>query len=126
MMSAGPGPGFYADTTAPGRERYWDGSQWTDHFRPASGPAQTGPTFIAPATPVVEDAAGGIVVTGYIFAVLMPIVGFVLGIVAVTRPAKATSRHGVWIIVASVVAFIVWWAILTSGSSTSGGSYSTY
>ncbi len=29
-------PGWYADTTQPGTERWWDGQAWTDHVRPAA------------------------------------------------------------------------------------------
>jgi hypothetical protein len=116
-MTTGPAPGFYADTTTPGQERYWDGERWTDHFRAA----MPQPTFAAPVTPTPaqSETAGGIVVTGYVFAVIFPLVGFILGIVAVTRPAKTTSRHGVWIIVVSVVAFIFWLAVLAGSSSGS-------
>jgi hypothetical protein len=27
-------PGWHADTTDPTRERFWDGSKWTDQYRP--------------------------------------------------------------------------------------------
>jgi hypothetical protein len=29
-------PGWHLDVTDPTRERYWDGSKWTDQFRPRS------------------------------------------------------------------------------------------
>jgi hypothetical protein len=28
-------PGWYPDATSPGNLRYWDGSAWTEHRRPA-------------------------------------------------------------------------------------------
>jgi hypothetical protein len=31
-------PGWYADMTAPGRERYWDGAVWTEQSRPVQIP----------------------------------------------------------------------------------------
>jgi hypothetical protein len=45
--------GWYPDHTSPGSERYWDGTQWTEHSRPAVAqpvaPQGWGPT--APAAP---------------------------------------------------------------------------
>jgi|tagenome__1003787_1003787.scaffolds.fasta_scaffold20662610_1 hypothetical protein len=124
-MTTGPGPGFYADTTAPGRERYWNGEQWTEHYRSAAPPPPA--TFIAPSTPTpAHDSAGALVVVGYIMAVLIPLVGFILGIVAATRPSRATSKHGVWIIVVSVVVFILWLAIVVAGTGSQTSSGSSY
>jgi uncharacterized membrane protein YoaK (UPF0700 family) len=45
----------------------------------------------------------GLVVAGYSLAVLVPVVGFVLGIVVATRPQKRISKHGVWIVVVAIV-----------------------
>jgi hypothetical protein len=53
---------------------------------------------------------------GYILAVVIPLVGFILGIVVVTRSEKAVSKHGPFIIVVSVVAFIVYVALITAAS----------
>lgn len=39
MSNATP-PGWYADTAAPGHERWWDGTAWTAHTRPYAAPAQ--------------------------------------------------------------------------------------
>lgn len=38
-MSDGPDPvaGWYPDVEVPGGERYWDGTAWTEHRRPAAG-----------------------------------------------------------------------------------------
>ncbi|WP_250445559.1 DUF2510 domain-containing protein [Actinotalea sp. C106] len=41
-------PGWYPDTTAPGRQRYWDGAQWTNHYYPPLHP------YAAPAAPPVK------------------------------------------------------------------------
>jgi hypothetical protein len=110
-----PPPGWYANPSGPG-QRYWDGEKWTDSY------SQTQPTQ---APPVVNETTSspGLVVAGYVFAVLIPIVGFALGIVVATRPDKRTSKHGVWIIVLSVVVVIVYVAIVagSSGGSTSSG-----
>jgi hypothetical protein len=66
-----------------------------------------------------SQGVGGLVVVGYITAVLLPIVGFILGIVAATRRDEPqTARHGVWVIIVAVVAFFVWLAILSSQQSS--------
>src|SRR5215216_4957698 len=44
--------GWYPDTQNPQLQRYWDGSQWTQHTAPAAGYAQAGavgqPGLVAP------------------------------------------------------------------------------
>jgi hypothetical protein len=67
-----------------------------------------------------EGYQGGLVAAGYVFAVLIPLVGFILGIVTITRPSRATSKHGLWIIILSVVVFAVAIALVTSKNSSSG------
>jgi hypothetical protein len=50
--SAGGTPaGWYEDGVTAGQERYWDGTQWTDQFRPLPGAVPAEP--VAPAAPVV-------------------------------------------------------------------------
>ena len=101
-------PGWYPSS---GVMRYWNGLEWTDETRPLPTPVH-----VQQPVPVQqpEEHPGGIVVVGYITAALIPLIGFILGIVVATRPAKATSKHGAWIIVISIVAFIIWVAILVS------------
>jgi hypothetical protein len=65
-----------------------------------------------------EARSTGLVVTGYVLAVLMPLIGFILGIVVATRPARATNKHGWMIIVLSVVAFIVFMALAINAAQT--------
>lgn len=110
-------PGWYAKD--PYTMEYWDGAEWTGRTRPNTG----GGTV---ATAEDTEGAGALVVIGYILAVLMPLIGFILGLVAVTRPVKAKSKHGVWIIVVSIVAFILWIVILAASahSSTASTTYS--
>jgi 4-amino-4-deoxy-L-arabinose transferase-like glycosyltransferase len=57
-----------------------------------------------------------LVVVSYILAVAMPPIGFVLGLVVVSRGARAKSRHGVWIILVSIAAAGVWAVIIASGA----------
>jgi hypothetical protein len=59
-----------------------------------------------------------LVVLAYILAVAMPPLGFVLGIVVVSRGARVKSRHGLLIIAVSVIAAVAWVVILASGALT--------
>ncbi len=45
---------------------------------------------------------------GYLFAVLVPFVGLVLGIIAATRSALHPRKHGPWIIAVATLAFLGW------------------
>jgi hypothetical protein len=117
--------GWYSNPEGPGH-RYWDGAAWTDSYTHPPAASRTH-AAVEPAT-AAESGTPGLVVAGYVLAVLIPIVGFILGIVAVTRPDKRTSKHGVWIIVVSVIAFVLWIAILAAasagaGAGSGGGSY---
>lgn len=59
------------------------------------------------------------VVVGYITAVIMPIIGLVLGIVAVTRPDPSVTRHGAWIIGLSALMFVIYvFLLLAVGADT--------
>lgn len=72
-----------------------------------------------------EDGSGsmGLVIAGYILAVLVPLVGFILGIVAATRPQRRISKHGVWIVVVSIVVTALdLVAVMHSGRSTESAS----
>ena len=110
-----PASGWYADPSGQPGHRYWDGGQWTDH-RHAATVANS-----ASSAAVEEQGTSGLVVGGYILAAIMPLIGFILGIVVATRPANAVSKHGIWIIVVSIVAFFFWIAVVSSGST--GSSY---
>ncbi len=49
----------------------------------------------------------------------MPPIGFCLGIVIIFRFGRPRSKHGLWIVVISIVASIIWFLILTSGALNS-------
>jgi hypothetical protein len=113
-----PPAGWYQNPEGPG-QRYWDGQMWTEHYSDQPAPPQYAAPQYAPNSgygqyPPAAPGPSGLVIAGYIFAVLIPFVGFILGIVAVTRPQPAISKQGVWIIVVSVVAFVVWLSIAAS------------
>lgn len=52
-MSSTPPPGWYRDPKAPHRERWWDGTAWTEHRR---APESSGPQV--PTPPSAGDASG--------------------------------------------------------------------
>jgi hypothetical protein len=58
------------------------------------------------------------VVVAYITAIAMPPIGFVLGIIVATRPNKAYSKHGVWIMALSIVGAALWLGVFLSGLFT--------
>jgi len=79
----------------------------------------------AAAQPQASGGISGLDIAGYILAVIIPLVGFILGIVSAVKHKGQGTNHGVFIIIVSVVAFIFWLVILSSGGSDSA-SYSTY
>lgn len=106
-----PPPGWYTNPTGPG-QRYWDGARWTDSYAPPPSPLPPPPSppphwQAAPSATASQSGAPGIVIAGYIFAIVIPIIGFVLGIVALTQQNDA-ARHGIGIIVVSVIGFMLW------------------
>jgi len=86
-----------------------NGKPWTADY-----PSSNGATANVPSA-----GPSRLVVLGYITAVALPLIGLVIGIIAVTRPARATARHGRWIIAISIVAAIIWALVFASGVFTS-------
>lgn len=80
-----------------GTQRYWDGSQWTDHIAPGAGL----PTPEQPA-----NVSEGLLAAGWVTALLLPIIGFVIGCVVVSkRPGQ-----GVGMLVLSVLSVVFIWS----------------
>jgi hypothetical protein len=59
-----------------------------------------------------QGANGALVPLGYLFAVLVPFVGLVLGIIAATRSSLSPRKHGPWIIAVATLAFAGWGAFI--------------
>lgn len=83
--------GWYPDPQDPQAKRYWDGSQWSEW---------TDRNYSSKALGGKENPNNDtLAVVGWITAVLLPIVGLVIGIVLNTRD----DQRGVWIMVTSAV-----------------------
>lgn len=112
-------PGWYPDASAPGSERYYDGTAWTDAVRASSPPAISRPEAPAHGPKKQQNVAGvvalvlsavgavlacvpGAMIVGWIF---LPI-GFILGIVALFQRDKP-KWQGLTAIVVAVVGTIV-------------------
>jgi hypothetical protein len=97
--------GWYAHPSMPNSQGYWDGQAWTDHVAP------TAPTRTV-TQPQVEESFGAISVLGYITAILLPFVGFIIGVVLLfKRPSS-----GIPVIILSIVAFFVWYSAFVDQS----------
>lgn len=61
-------------------------------------------------------------VVGYITAIAMPPIGFIIGLVLLLG-ARVKSRHGLGIVLASVLGVLIWIVVVNSGtlSSTNQG-----
>jgi hypothetical protein len=94
-------------------ERYYNGMTWTDSYRTPEAKATA-----------ADGSPTGVVTVGYVMAVLFPIIGVIVGLVLLGNANPANKKHGGWVVLASVVAFVVWVAILTSASG--GSDYSSY
>jgi hypothetical protein len=90
-----------------------DGSPWTADHISSNGAAGHGPARVRSTGP------SRLVVLAYITAVALPLLGLFLGIVVATRSDKATSKHGTWIIILSIVGSIIWALVFLSGVLTS-------
>lgn len=93
-------PGWYPNPSAPG-QRYWDGHDWTGRYADYKGNV-----LDVPPPPVQEKA--DLTVQGYLAAFLIPIVGFVIGIILLAR----RNDQGAGVLVISVLASVFWTAIL--------------
>ena len=59
----------------------------------------------APERPLAEKSYTIIIIIGYIAAILIPIIGILIGIYLYTRKDSPDSKHGLYII---IVAIVVW------------------
>lgn len=106
--------GWYDDPKIPGARRYFDGDAWTDKFTPPPDPNawEAGRTGGPGVKKEKDGSISGVVGVGYTLAVLFPLVGFIIGLTQINK-----SKHGIWIVLVSVIAFVVWTAILIGAAS---------
>ena len=83
-----------------------DDARWTTPVGSQNGRAPLGPSA----------SAYRFVVLAYIVACSMPPIGFILGLIIAFRFDKPTSKQGVWVIAVSVVAALIWTAIVAGGA----------
>ncbi|HEX4009431.1 MAG TPA: hypothetical protein VHX62_05465 [Solirubrobacteraceae bacterium] len=82
-----------------------DDSGWAADYANNNGASATGPS----------ESIQRLVVLGYITAVAMPPVGFILGLLLAIRLTTPNSKRGIWIIAVSVIAAIAWTLALVTG-----------
>jgi hypothetical protein len=80
LQPTGTAPGWYFDPSV-GGQRYWDGSTWLNIPAPAGSAPQGGQAAPAP----------GIAVAALVLAIVMPLVGLIIGYVA--RNQASTSAN---------------------------------
>ena len=65
---------------------------------------------------VIENGvSSAVIVSGYIFAFLIPIVGFILGIITLYSGTQNQKGHGIASIAISAVAMLLYFAIMSAG-----------
>jgi hypothetical protein len=117
-------PGWYLDPQDPRTQRYWDGTQWTEHRSPAA--QQAGPPTNGKATASL--------VLGIVFACgIGSILALVFGYQAKneieasngTQGGEGMATAGVilgWIGVGLVIAYLLFWVVIFGGGLFLSGS----
>jgi hypothetical protein len=103
--------GWKPDPKDEGQVRYWNGITWTQSLRPKPGPGTDLASLELPAVqadPQADDAVSqpvdSIVRAGWWTSMLIPVVGFFVGMAVLIRG----DVTGVWIMLTSVVMFFIW------------------
>lgn len=63
------------------------------------------------------------IVLGYICSIFIPLFGIIFGIYLLTRPNKDVHKHGIIMIILSVVMVVIWWLIFSYMAYTRSMSY---
>lgn len=93
-------PGWKPDPADPARLRYWKGAYWTQMYAVENPEDPTGP----PVPVKGEGGSSGFVEIGYLLAILLPIVGFIVGLVLISRD----DENGGKVMLASVLCGVGW------------------
>jgi hypothetical protein len=68
--------------------------------------------------PTSQTQSGmGLAIAGYVFALLIPIIGLIIGIVVTKRHSGVGVNHGVWIILVAVLSAVASVAMLSAAGS---------
>lgn len=105
--------GWYDDPDGGGGKRYFDGTQWTEDRAPAGDPAAGTAPYAAPATTAdgKSTEVTGVIIAGYVLAVLIPIIGLIIGFTQMNK-----NVHGTRVIIVSVAVMVLsFLLILSSG-----------
>jgi serine/threonine-protein kinase len=111
--TTGVAPGWYQDPSAPGQQRYWDGTAWTTQIVPSGTPAHT---------TTDGGASRGLVFAGWLCAVLFPLGGIVLGLTIKNADKNTGRTRGAWILGVSIVWLIVC-VLITIAAAASAPDY---
>lgn len=125
QVTESPPPGWYECPDGRPGQCYWDGIDWRlDLYRSPADIAQqaaaTAPA-VSPQPSVAAPTAGpsaGLVAAGWVFAILFPLVGLVLGIMIQGQEKGTTKSAGKWITGVSIGMIVL--AILAVAGSSGG------
>ncbi|HMI81345.1 MAG TPA: DUF2510 domain-containing protein [Solirubrobacterales bacterium] len=96
--------GWHPDPQDAAFLRWWDGETWTDQRKPRQ------PTGAVPSNDAESsEGMSGLAITGFVLAILFPIVGFLMGLAMIA----GRRQHGAAVLITSIVAFMIWLAIIT-------------
>lgn len=98
-MTATRPAGWYADPEMVDTRRYWDGEAWTEHRQEMTSAAPP-PVLVQQADEPSPLAVGW----GLVFAILLPIVGLLIGLALLGK----RGNDGIKVVVLSVVVGLVW------------------
>jgi len=95
-----PPPGFYDDGS--GRQRWWDGEAWTEHRQGAPAPV--------PAEDEGDEGISGTAIVGYLLALVIPFIGFLIGLALIARK----DRHGIGVTLLATAVFFAYIVVVAS------------
>ena len=70
-----------------------------------------------------QDKHTAAIVLGYIFSIFVPLLGIIIGIYLLTRQNKDVHKHGIIMIILSIVMAVIWWLAFSYMAYTSSMNY---